>query len=76
MMYSYIHPNQMSRSYLLDEYTLDSLIDSIEDGIRVSDNVSSSPGDIKNSYAYVSGYTNTTMKHILFYLKEFKSNLK
>lgn len=76
MMYSYIHSNQMSRSYLIKEYTLDSLIESVEDGIRVSDSVSSASDDFRHSYAYVAGYSHITMKNILASLKEFKSELK
>lgn len=76
MMYSYIRSNQMSRSYLLKEYTLDSLIKIVEDGIRVSNNMSSASDNIRHSYAYVAGYSHTKMQNILAFLKKFKSELK
>lgn len=63
----------MMKTFEIDEYTLDIMIQNLKDSIWVCEGVDSSLNDCEHSYPYATGYSRSCMTRICETLETLKN---
>ena len=63
----------MMKTFEIDEYTLNSMIESLKYSIWVCEGVDSSLNDCEHSYPYATGYSRSCMTSIVETLERLKA---
>jgi len=63
----------MKKTFEVDEYIIDLMIESLKDSIAICHNVDSTLNDTEHSYPYATGYSRSCMTSILETLEHIKN---
>ena len=63
----------MKKTFEVDEYVLDLMIESLKDSIAVCHRVGSGSDNVENSYPYATGYSRSCMTSIVETLELIKN---
>jgi len=63
----------MKKTFEVDEYVLDLMIESLKDSIAVCHRVDSGSDNVENSYPYATGYSRSCMTSIVETLELIKN---